>query len=64
MSAARIAGRFKIDPLTVLRDRDDLAWSVRVAAYQVLINDEKAAAAAQRAQPRTGRVGGSTRRPR
>lgn len=50
MTAARIGDAFKLDPVAVLRETDDFAWSVRVAAYEVLQSDAKARAAAQKAE--------------
>lgn len=45
VSAARIAHTFGMDPIAVLDDRGDLLRTlVRVAAYQVVQADEKAAA--------------------
>lgn len=45
--AARIGERFKIDPITVLRDGgDSLLNEIRVAAMAVIAADEKAAQAA------------------
>ncbi len=47
--AARIGDRFKIDPVTVLRDGgDSLINQIRVAAMQVVAADDKAAEAASK----------------
>lgn len=42
MTAARIAGRFGLDPITVIDEPDPIRYAVRVVAYrQVLADDAK-----------------------
>ena len=47
--AARIADRFKLDPVHVL-NAPTFEWYVRVAAYQVIADDEEENAARMKAQ--------------
>ncbi len=43
MSAARVAKTFHQDPVMLLDDPDDFRWAVRIAAYNVIAADQKAA---------------------
>ena len=57
-SAARIARTFRLDPLLVLDDPDEFRWAVRVAAHNVIAQDEKDAADKSKSSSRVaGRKG-------
>lgn len=57
VTAARIADRFSLDPLTVL-DTHHPDWLLRIAALAVCHADDKTRAAAARAGRRGGSAGG------
>lgn len=40
-TAARVAGRFNLDPVAVLATCDEFEFSVQIAAARVLADDEK-----------------------
>lgn len=39
-----MARTFALDPVAVLEETDPLRWSLRIAAHNVIMDDEKAAA--------------------
>jgi len=49
VSAARIGRLFRIDPVAVLAETDQVAYAARIAAFQVVADDMKAAAEQARA---------------
>lgn len=51
IDAARVARTFQLDPVAVLEERDPLRASLRLAAHNVIMSDEKRAADAARSTP-------------
>lgn len=60
-TAGRIGKTFRIDPMILLDDNDDFRWAARVAAHNVVAQDEKEAAEKQKSG---ARVAGSRGRRR
>lgn len=56
-TAAHVAHTFHLDPLELLREKDQLAWAVRVAAHDLIVTEQNEQAEKAKAN-RGGRVAG------